>query len=89
MKVEATPRLVRMKQLAGHAQPFIQDIWRVDFNPETVVWTEHEDIARLIAAAPALRDSLEELLYAVLEMDPPSQEIKTRAMQVVLASKGL
>ena len=86
---EATPRLVRMRQLAGHAQPFIQDIWRVDFNPETVVWTEHEDIARLIAQAPALRDSLEEMLNAALEMEPPSEEVRTRAMQVFLASKGL
>ena len=50
---------------------------------------ETEANAYLIAHAPALRDSLEEMLNAALEMEPPSEEVRTRAMQVFLAAKGL
>ena len=44
---------------------------------------------RLIAQAPALRDSLEEMLNAAHEMELPSEEVRTRAMQVFLAAKGV
>ncbi len=44
---------------------------------------------RLIAQAPALRDSLEELLNAALQEEPVRDDVRMRAMQVFLAAKGL
>lgn len=50
---------------------------------------ENSEEKALHENAKALRDSLEEVLEAVIYGDRPSSEVRARAMQALRAAKGL
>lgn len=56
-----TPRLM---PFCAHGRTEVL-AWRVDFGDESVIWTEHESTARLIAAAPTMLAALKECREAI------------------------